>query len=154
NEAFHEAVGDAIIMSLTPAYFARLKLLPSDATPDEQGVIDLQMKLALSLVGFLPFARAVDEWRWGVFSGAVTPDRYNRAWWELRRRYQGVVPPAPCGEEDFDPGAKFHVAANVPYARYFVARVLQFQLHRALCRAAGHTGPLHTCSIQGSREAG
>jgi peptidyl-dipeptidase A len=89
-----------------------------------------------------------------VFSGEVKPGDYNRAWWELRERYQGVAPPAERSEADFDPGAKYHVPANTPYTRYFLARVLQFQFYRALCREAGHTGPLHRCSFYGSKEAG
>jgi peptidyl-dipeptidase A len=60
----------------------------------------------------------------------------------------------PRSESDFDPGAKYHVAANVPYTRYFLAHILQFQFHRALCQAAGQTGPLNRCSIYGSQEAG
>jgi peptidyl-dipeptidase A len=96
----------------------------------------------------------VDRWRWEVFAGEVGPDRYNADWWELRARYQGVQPPLPRSEADFDPGAKYHVPAGVPYTRYFLAAILQFQFHRALCRIAGHEGPLHTCSIYGSREAG
>jgi peptidyl-dipeptidase A len=57
-------------------------------------------------------------------------------------------------EADFDPGAKYHVPANVPYTRYFLAHILQFQLHRSLCRTAGYQGPLNRCSIYGNKEAG
>ena len=112
------------------------------------------LRVALDKVAFLPFALALDRWRWEVFSGAVTPDHYNAAWWDLKHRYQGVQEPAPRSEADFDPGAKFHVAANVPYLRYFIARILQFQFQRAWCRAAGYTGPLYRCSIYGSAAAG
>jgi peptidyl-dipeptidase A len=67
---------------------------------------------------------------------------------------QGVAPPTPRDEQKFDAAAKYHVAASVPYARYFIAHILQFQLHRGLCKVAGHSGPLHLCSIHGSKEAG
>ena len=110
--------------------------------------------MALDKIAFLPFGLLIDQWRWKVFSGEVTPADYNKAWWELRRKYQGVAPAEPRGEEWFDPGAKYHVPANVPYTRYFLARVLQFQFHRALCREAGFTGPLHQCSIYGNKAAG
>jgi peptidyl-dipeptidase A len=112
------------------------------------------MKDALEKIAFLPFGLVIDKWRWDVFAGKTKPADYNKTWWELRRRYQGIAPPAPRTEEDFDPGAKYHVPANVPYTRYFLARLLQFQFHRALCQAAGHKGPLHQCSIYGSKEAG
>jgi len=121
---------------------------------DDKGLINVQMKDALEKVAFLPFGKLIDEWRWGVYSGRIKPENYNRAWWELRRKYQGVAPPVERTEEDFDPGAKYHIPANVPYTRYFLARLLQFQFHRALCRLAGHEGPLHQCSIFGSKEAG
>jgi peptidyl-dipeptidase A len=84
----------------------------------------------------------------------VKPEEYNKAWWELVRKYQGVVPPMERSEVDFDPGAKYHVPGNVPYMRYFLARILQFQFQRALCREAGYSGPLHRCSIYGNRAAG
>ena len=38
--------------------------------------------------------------------------------------------------------------------RYFLADILQFQFHRALCKKAGFTGPLHECSIYGNKDAG
>jgi peptidyl-dipeptidase A len=96
----------------------------------------------------------VDKWRWGVFSGQIKPEDYNEAWWALRLKYQGVVAPVQRSEADFDPGAKFHVPANVPYMRYFLARILQFQFQRALCRESGYSGPLHRCSIYGNKVAG
>jgi peptidyl-dipeptidase A len=152
NDGFHEAVGDTLALSITPPYLKRLGLIESE--PDPSGDIGLLLNQALDKVAFLPFGLLVDQWRWKVFSGEITPERYNEAWWELRRRYQGVVAPVPRSEADFDPGAKYHVAANVPYTRYFLATILQFQFHRALCQAAGYQGPLHRCSIYANPEAG
>jgi peptidyl-dipeptidase A len=151
NDGFHEAIGDAIALSVTPRYLVEVGLLPKEPSGGDLGVL---MKQALAKVAFLPFGLLIDQWRWKVFSGEIPPTGYNASWWELVGRYQGVAPPVPRSEADFDPGAKYHVAANVPYTRYFLAHVLQFQFHRALCRAAGQTGPLHTCSIYGSRAAG
>lgn len=152
NDGFHEAIGDTIALSVTPEYLKQIGLLES--IPPASSDIGLLMKRALGKVAFLPFGLLIDKWRWRVFSGKISPADYNKAWWELRREYQGVAPPVPRSEADFDPGAKYHVAANVPYARYFLAAVLQFQFHRALCRAAGYTGPLHRCSIFNKKEAG
>jgi peptidyl-dipeptidase A len=153
NEGFHEAIGDALVLSVTPEYLKRLGLV-AEVPADERGVVNVQMRRALAEVAFLPFGLLMDRWRWDVFAGRIGPERYNAAWWELVRRLQGVAPPVPRSEADFDPGAKFHVPANVPYTRYFLARVLQFQFHRAMCRIAGHAGPLHACSVAGNREAG
>jgi peptidyl-dipeptidase A len=153
NDGFHEAIGDTVNLSVTPAYLAKIGLI-SPVKPSEQAVINQQMKTALEKVAFLPFGRMIDLWRWRVFSGEITPDHYNQAWWDLRKQYQGVAPPVPRTEADFDPGAKFHIPDNTPYTRYFLSYILQFQLHKALCEAAGFKGPLHECSIFGNEEAG
>jgi len=153
NDGFHEAIGDAIALSMTPKYMVDIGLFDK-VDEDEAATLNQQMRRALEKVTFLPFARLIDQWRWDVFSGKVAPDQWNAHWWELKRRYQGVAPPAPRTEASFDPGAKFHVPASTPYMRYFLAAILQFQFHRALCNAAGHEGPLHTCSIYGNKEAG
>ena len=122
--------------------------------PSEQADLEYLLNTALSKVAFLPFGLLIDQWRWEVFSGKTSPADYNKAWWQLREKYQGITAPRPRTEADFDPGAKYHVPANTPYTRYFLAYILQFQFHRALCKEAGFTGPLHRCSIYGNKQAG
>jgi peptidyl-dipeptidase A len=153
NDGFHEAIGDTVALSMTPAYLKEKGLLKT-VPKNDKVTINAQMHRALEKIAFLPFGLLVDKWRWDVFGGKVTPEQYNAHWWELRKQYQGVVPPVERTAADFDPGAKYHVAANVPYMRYFLAAVLQFQFHRALCKKAGFTGPLHECSIYNNKEAG
>ena len=152
NDGFHEAIGDTMALSVTPPYLKQIGLI--DKVPDQSADIGFLLQRALDKVAFLPFGYLVDQWRWKVFSGEVGPNDYNSAWWALREKYQGIVPPVPRSEADFDAGAKYHVAANVPYSRYFLAAILQFQFHRALCREAGFTGPLYQCSIYGNKKAG
>ena len=152
NDGFHEAIGDAIALSVTPKYLVKIGML--DKEPPAGGDLGMLMKQALDKVAFLPFGLLIDQWRWKVFAGEIAPDSYNASWWALVRKYQGIDTPVARSEADFDPGAKYHVAANVPYTRYFLAHILQFQFHRALCREAGYTGPLHTCSIYGNKAAG
>lgn len=155
NDGFHEAIGDVLALSMTPAYLAKVGILDASATAtNDKAEINLLMRRALDKVAFLPFGLLIDKWRWDVFAGKTPPDKYNQAWWDLVLRYQGIAPPTPRGEDMFDPGAKYHVPANTPYLRYFLAHIYQFQFHRALCKAAGHQGPLHTCSIFESKEAG
>ncbi|HET9036979.1 MAG TPA: M2 family metallopeptidase [Myxococcaceae bacterium] len=154
NEAFHEAVGDALALSVTPAYLVQASLLDRVPPENRKALINAQLKRALDKVAFLPFGKTIDLWRWQVFAGKVTPASYETSWWGLRTKEQGVSLPVPRTEADFDPGAKYHVPANVSYTRYFLAHVLQFQFYRGLCRAAGYTGPLHGCSFAGSKEAG
>lgn len=153
NDGFHEAIGDALTLSITPGYLQQAGLLKA-VPKNEKNLINLQMKDALEKIAFLPFGLLVDQWRWEVFSGRVQPSDYNKSWWTLREKYQGVAAPVARSEQDFDPGAKYHVPANVPYTRYFLARILQFQFHKALCEASGYQGALHECSIYGNKEAG
>jgi peptidyl-dipeptidase A len=152
NDGFHEAIGDAVALSVTPDYLVKIGLL--DKAPGAEGDLEYLMRTALDKVAFLPFGVAVDQWRWKVFSGEITPDRYNSAWWDLRRKYQNVSEPEPRPADAFDPGAKYHVPANTPYTRYFLAAILQFQFHRAMCREAGFTGPLHRCSVYDDKKVG
>lgn len=157
NDGFHEAIGDTIALSVTPEYLVKIGLL--NKAPDESKDIGLLLSRALEKIAFLPFGLMIDQWRWRVFSGEIPPDQYNKAWWDLRLKYQGVALPVPRSEADFDPGAKYHVAANVPYTRYFLSFVMQFQFHKALakvagCPAPGVDTPLHRCSIYDNKEAG
>ena len=153
HSGFHEAIGDTVVLSMTPGYLADVGLVGS-AEESREAVINRQMLSALSVVAALPWTKLVDEWRWGVFAGDIAPENYNDAWWALREKYQGVAPAIERGTDAFDPGAKYHIPANTSYTRYFLARILQFQFQRALCDIAGHEGELQACSIYGSEEAG
>ena len=152
NDGFHEAIGDALGLAITADYLRTVGLL--DRVPPASADTALLLRQALDKVAFLPFGLLIDQWRWKVFSGEIPPADYNTAWWALRNKYQGVAAPLPRTAEDFDPGAKFHVPANTPYTRYFLARILQFQFYRAMCREAGFTGPLHRCTFYGNKQAG
>ncbi len=152
NDGFHEAIGDFIALSVTPEYLKQLGLISRVPGPDAD--IGLLMNRALEKVAFLPFGLRIDKWRWQVFRGQTTPDQYNDAWWALAKQYQGIVPPGPRPTDAFDPGAKFHIAANTPYLRYFLSYILQFQFQKAACEQAGWTGPLHRCSIYGDKKVG
>jgi peptidyl-dipeptidase A len=152
NDGFHEAVGDTLSLSITPEYLQQIGLLGQ--VPDASGDLGLLLRQALEKIAFLPFGLLVDQWRWKVFAGAVGPEGYNDLWWQLREQYQGVTAPNQRPIDAFDPGAKFHVPGNVPYTRYFLAHILQFQFYRALCAVAGNQGPIHRCSIYGNEQAG
>lgn len=153
NDGFHEAIGDAIALAITPEYLLKVGLMQGPV-PGADADIPLLLRQAMDKVAFLPWGLLVDKWRWQVFDGRLTAKDLNAGWWKLRHDYQGVSEPLPRTEADFDPGAKYHVPGNTPYARYFLARILQFQFYRALCREAGYTGPLHRCTFFGSKAAG
>ncbi|HUE78432.1 MAG TPA: M2 family metallopeptidase [Sphingomicrobium sp.] len=154
NDGFHEAIGDFVALSVTPDYLVQIGLLDSNKVPSADKDIGLLLRQAMDKVAFMPFGYVVDKWRWGVFNGSITPANYNQAWVDLKRQYQGVVPPVARSEADFDPGAKFHVPGNTTYERYFLARVLQFQFYKAACDMAGWNGPLHRCSFYGNKQVG
>jgi peptidyl-dipeptidase A len=153
HDGFHEAIGDTIVLSMTPDYLKSIGLVGEQQQSNE-ALINAQMRMALAKVSFMPFGLMIDRWRWGVFDGSIQPDNYNSAWWELKARYQGVAPATPRGEDFFDPGAKYHVPGNTPYTRYFLSHVLQFQFYKGLCDAAGYQGPLYNCSFYGNKVAG
>ena len=154
HDGFHEAIGDFVALSVTPDYLVQIGLLGEDEVPDESADLGLMMDLALDKIAFLPFAVMMDQWRWRVFRGEITPDQYNTAWWELREQYQGLMPPVDRPADAFDPGAKYHIANNVPYLRYFLSYILQFQFQQAACDMAGWEGPLNRCTVYGNEEVG
>lgn len=154
NDGFHEAIGDTVALSITPDYLVKIGLLQPAQVPSADKDIGLLLRQAMDKVAFLPFGLLVDKWRWGVFSGQIPEGQYQAGWDALRLKYQGIVPPVARDESRFDPGAKYHIPATVPYARYFLARVLQFQFYKAACRQAGWKGPLHRCSFYGDKAVG
>ncbi|HKU91955.1 MAG TPA: M2 family metallopeptidase [Sphingomicrobium sp.] len=154
NGGFHEAIGDFIALSVTPEYLVQIGLLDRSKVPSADKDIGLLLRQAMDKVAFMPFAYIVDKWRYGVFDGSTPPTKYNQAWVDLKQQYQGVVPPVPRSEADFDPGAKFHIPGNTTYERYFFARVLQFQFYKAACDIAGWKGPLHRCTFYGNKQVG
>lgn len=153
NDGFHEAIGDfAGLNAITPTYLKQKGLIATVPGPDAD--IPYLLKIGLDKIAVLPWALLVDKWRWEVFSGQVTPANYEQAWLDLRRKYQGLVPPGARPADAFDPGAKFHIADNTPYTRYFLAAIYEFQFYRAACRQAGWTGPLNRCSVYGNKAVG
>ena len=154
NDGFHEAIGDMVALSITPEYLVQIGLLDRAQVPGPEKDTGLLLRQAMDKVAFLPFGLLVDKYRWGVFDGSITPAEYNTAWVDLKREYQGIVPPVERPADAFDPGAKYHIPASVPYMRYFLARILQFQFFKAACDEAGWTGPLHRCSFYGNEAVG
>jgi len=154
NDGFHEAIGDFVALSITPQYLVDIGLLDKSKVPSADKDIGLLLRQAMDKVAFLPFGLLVDRWRWGVFDGSIKPADYNKAWTDLRKQYQGIVPPGERPANAFDAGAKFHIPGNTPYTRYFLARVLQFQFYQAACKQAGWKGPLHRCSFYGNKDVG
>lgn len=154
NDGFHEAIGDFVALSITPEYLVQIGMLDPAKVPSADKDIGLLLRQAMDKVAFLPFGLLMDKWRWQVFDGTIQPGGYQAGWDRLRRDYQGVVAPVVRDETRFDPGAKYHIPGSVPYTRYFLARLLQFQFYKAACDQAGWKGPLHRCSFFGDKKVG
>ena len=155
NDGFHEAFGDLLTLSITPDYLMNIGFISGDeATNAKQDPIGLLMKQALEGVVVVPWALMLDKWRSGVFNGEIDESNLNSSWWNLREYYQGISTSGERSEEYFDPGAKYHIPGNTPYTRYYLARIMQYQFHEALCKEMGFEGPLHECSIYGNKVAG
>jgi peptidyl-dipeptidase A len=154
NDGFHEAIGDFVALSITPDYLVKINLLDPAKVPAADKDIGLLLRQAMDKVAFLPFGLMVDKYRWQLFSGEIPAGQMQAGWDKLRLQYQGIVPPVTRDETKFDAGAKYHVAAGVPYTRYFLARILQFQFYEAACKQAGWKGPLHRCSFFGDKAVG
>ncbi|ALC39612.1 Ance-3, partial [Drosophila busckii] len=160
NPAFHQAVGDAIGLSVsTPKHLQTLGLLQRSL--DESSYdINYLFTMAIDKVAFLPFALSLDNWRYDVFSGNANKRVMNCHYWNLREKYSGIKPPVLRSEMDFDLGAKYHIPANIPYIKYFFSTVLQFQIYRRMCLQAGQyvpndpRKPLHKCDIYRQPAAG
>ena len=154
NDGFHEAIGDMIALSITPDYLVEIGLLDKAEVPGADKDLGLLLRQGMDKLAFLPFGLLVDRWRWGVFDGSIKPAGYNEAWTALRLHYQGITPPVDRPADAFDAGAKYHIPANTPYTRYFLARILQFQFYKAACDIAGWKGPLHRCTFYGNKDVG
>ena len=146
NDGFHEAIGDTIALSITPEYLVKLGLL--DKAPDPSKDIGLLLQKALDKVAFLPFGLLIDQWRWKVFSGEDHAGRATtQAWWELRAEVPGRrAARRRAARRTSTPARSTTSPANVPYTRYFLADILQFQFHRALCEGRRLQGPAATAA--------
>lgn len=154
NDGFHEAIGDMIALSITPEYLVQIDMLDPKDVPSADKDIGLLLRQAMDKVAFLPFGLLLDRYRWGLYDGSIPEAAMNTGWNQLRRDYQGVVPPVPRDPAGFDAGGKYHIPGNVSYTRYFLARLLQFQFYKAACDTAGWKGPLHRCSFYGNKDVG
>ena len=152
NDGFHEAIGDSIALAITPEYLKQVDCWSRFPRTDDTGYL---LQQALDKVAFLPFGLLIDQWRWKVFSGEIKPADYNKAWWDAAREVSGIVSARSSAAKPTSiPAQSIMCAGNVPYMRYFLAHILEFQFYRSLCREAGYTGPLYRCSFYGNKAAG
>ena len=139
NPGFHEGVADILALAAGSAsYLQQLGLIDADVDILEKETnINILFDNALDSIAFLPFGYLVDKFRWDVYSGITSKQNMNCHWWKLKSKIQGIKPPSMRNNDQFDAGAKFHVAADVGYVRYFTARIYEFQFYREMCLVSG-----------------
>jgi len=155
NPGFHEAIGDTMSLAVnTPDHLEKVGLLKpkseneatapytlEDGSKINKNELNYLMQVGLEKIAFLPFALAIDTWRWNYFNGSTSEQELNNFWWQLRNNLQGLDPPVARTDDNMDPLAKYHVPGDVPYIRYFFSYISQFQFYEALCKESGEYNP-------------
>ncbi|CAD5120084.1 DgyrCDS8665 [Dimorphilus gyrociliatus] len=158
NPAFHEAIGDTIALSAgNPTHLKTIGLFKELKNPldREKRNINYLLQKALEKLTVVPWSLVICKWTWAVRRGEIKPKDYNKFWWYLRKKYQGIKPPVKRDDDiDMDAASKYHVASFTPYLRYLFSFVAQFQFHEALCKEKKHEGPVYLCDIYKSTKAG
>ncbi|NIO00806.1 MAG: peptidase [Candidatus Latescibacteria bacterium] len=153
NRAFHEAIGSLLgLASMQKPFIAHLGLLPTEAQAHE---LQSLLKEALNYVVFIPWSAGVmTEFEYELYAKELPRDQFNKRWWELKSKYQGIVPPSPRGEEHCDPASKTHITDDpAQYYDYALSYVILFQLHDHIARNILRQDP-HATNYYGDKELG
>lgn len=153
NRAYHEAIGSMIgLAAMQPRFIAATGLDVGDQKPDP---MQLLLKEALDYVVFIPWSTGtMFSFEKELYHDELPPERWNARWWELAKRYQGIVPPTARGEEWCDAATKTHVNDDpAAYYDYALSYVLLFQLHVHVATHVLHEDP-HDTSYFGRKDVG
>jgi peptidyl-dipeptidase A len=153
NRAYHEGIGSMMgLASLQRRFLAGRKLVPPDAEVDSVAQL---LQEALAYVVFIPFAAGtMTRFEHALYAERLGGERLNQKWWELTRRYQGIVPPGPRDERWSDGLTKTHINDDpAQYYDYALSYALLFQLHDHVARRILKQDP-HDTDYYGNREVG
>ncbi|MEZ4765327.1 MAG: M2 family metallopeptidase, partial [Calditrichia bacterium] len=153
NRAFHEAVGSLLgLAAMQKPFMAHLNLIEPDLKTDEMQQL---LKEALNYIVFIPFSAGVmTGFEHELYSNNLPKDQYNAKWWELKKQYQGIVPPGERGEEYCDAASKTHISNDAAqYYDYALSYVQLFQLHNHIATKILKQDPRAT-NYYGSKEVG
>lgn len=134
NRAYHEGIGELISLAASQqSYMREVGVLPANSKVDE---IQWLLNDALHSVVFLPFSAGVmTHFEHDLYEENLPPEKFNERWWEYVKKYQGVDPPSPRGEEFCDAATKTHINDDpAQYYDYALATILKFQLHRHIAK--------------------
>jgi peptidyl-dipeptidase A len=134
NRGYHEALGSLMgLAAMQKPFLAGLGVLPADSKTDEMKTL---LKEALNYVVFIPWSAGVmTEYEYALYAKELPQDQLNKTWWDLVRKYQGIVPPTERGEEFCDAASKTHITDDAAqYYDYAISYVLLFQFHDHIAR--------------------
>ena len=153
NRGYHEAIGSLLgLAAMQKPFLAEKGLVDANVQIDETQNL---LKEALNYVVFLPFSAGVmTEFENSLYAEKLPKDQFNQKWWELAKKYQGMVPPTDRGEEFCDAASKTHINNDAAqYYDYAVSYILLFQFHDHIAKNILKQDP-HATNYYGSKEVG
>lgn len=153
NRAYHEAIGSLMgFAAMQKPFLVHLDLLSDEIKTDEQKSL---LKEALNFVVFIPWSAGVmTEFEYDLYKNKLSSDRFNKRWWDLKRKYQGIIPPSHRGEEYCDAASKTHINNDpAQYYDYALSYLILFQLHHHIATNILKQDPRAT-NYYGSKEVG
>jgi len=153
NRAFHEAIGSQMgLASLQKPLLQSIHLIPDGIVTDDTVKL---LTDALKHIVVLPWASGtMTRFEEALYSKNISPDQFNKTWWELVKRYQGIMPPTDRNEEFCDACSKTHIIDDpAQYYDYAMAEILLFQFHDHLAREILKQD-VHATNYWGNKEVG
>jgi peptidyl-dipeptidase A len=153
NRAYHEAVGTMMgLAAMQKPYLIGRGLIDANVQTDS---IQSLLKEALNSVVFIFFSSGtMSNFEKHMYADKLSPDQWNATWWNLARKYQGIEPPSPRGEEWCDAATKTHINDDpAQYYDYALSYAILYQLHNHIAKNILHQNPRAT-NYFGRREIG
>ncbi len=152
NRAFHEAIGSMLGLAAMQKPFLQNLELIGDVETDETQTL---LKEAMNYIVLMPFGAGVmTEFEHDLYAKNLPENQFNARWWELAKKYQGIVPPTERGEEYCDAASKTHINNDAAqYYDYALSYVILFQFHNHIAKNILNQDP-HATNYYGSKEVG
>lgn len=153
NRAYHEAMGSLMgLASVQKPFLEKKGIIAAGAQSDE---IQALLKEALNYAVFIPFsAGTMTEFEKSLYADNLPANQINAKWWELAKKYQGIVPPTVRGEKFADAASKTHINDDAAqYYDYALSFVILFQLHDHIAKKILKQDPRAT-NYYGNKEVG
>jgi peptidyl-dipeptidase A len=153
NRAYHEAIGYLIgLASLQPPFLKEMGLMEMNFEVDKTQAL---LNDALNYIPFIPWSAGVmTEFEYELYAKNLPEDQFNKVWWKLVNKYQGIIPPTARSEEFCDAATKTHINDDAAqYYDYAISYVLLFQFHNYIATKILKQDPYAT-NYYGSKEVG